>query len=60
MEVPSVAGQNDNATGWICLEFLGVEPLTQADIKDTRNDSVNSILPCGMSFTPEGTLTLVK
>jgi len=61
VEVPVVAGQHDNASGRICLEIFRIELFTQADVKDARNDSVNAVLrvPCGMSFTPEGSLTLI-
>ena len=44
MEVPRVAGQNDNAAGWICFEVLRIESIAQADVKETGNDRVNSIL----------------
>jgi hypothetical protein len=44
MEVPRVAGQNDNAAGWICVEVLRIESIAQADVKDAGNDRVNSIL----------------
>jgi hypothetical protein len=43
-EVPRVAGQNDNAARWICLEIFRLESRAQADVKDAGNHRVNSIL----------------
>src|SRR5262249_25614499 len=44
MEVPGIAGQNDDAAGRISLHRVAVELLAQADIEDTRHDRIDSIL----------------
>ena len=43
VEMPSVAGQNDNAARRIWLYLLAVEPLTESDVKDARHDRVDTI-----------------
>src|SRR6516162_10394956 len=40
MEVPGIAGQNDDAAGRISLHRVAVELLAKADIEDTRHDRV--------------------
>ena len=39
-----VAGQNDDATGRIRLELIGVELIAKADVKNAGYNCVNSIL----------------
>src|ERR1700722_5073718 len=40
VEVPSVAGQNDDAAGRISLQLIAVEPLTEADIENAGHHRV--------------------
>jgi len=44
VEVRRVAWQNDNATGRIRLEFIGVELITKADVENAGHYCVNPIL----------------
>jgi len=44
MEVRGVTGQNDYSAWWIRLQFIGVKLIPQADVKDSRNDRVYSVL----------------
>src|SRR5262249_17813286 len=61
VEVPRIAGQNDDAAGWICLDLIAVELFAEADVEDAGHDRVDPVLGClcGMSFTPDGALTLI-
>ena len=43
MKVGSVAGQDDDSTGWVCFQFLGIELVTQADVENASNDGINSV-----------------
>jgi hypothetical protein len=44
VEMGRITGQNDDATGRIRLEFIGVELITQADVENAGYHGVNSIL----------------
>ncbi len=44
MEVISAARQNDYATGWTCMKFIGVKLIAQPDVKHTGHHCVSSIL----------------
>src|SRR5215471_3926411 len=44
VEVPRIAGQNDDAAGWIRLDLVAVEPIAQADVEDTGHDRIDSVL----------------
>src|SRR4051794_33313351 len=44
VEMRRIARQNDNATGWIRLEFIGVELITLADVENAGDNCVNPIL----------------
>jgi hypothetical protein len=39
-----VAGQNYHGTGWIRLQFVGIELVAKPDVEDAGNDGVNAIL----------------
>src|SRR6516164_1807775 len=39
-----IAGQNDHAAGRICLQLVGIELIAEADVENTRNNCVDSIL----------------
>jgi hypothetical protein len=58
VEVPRVARQDDDAAGPISLEVSCRESIAQADVEDTRNDRVNSILrvPVRHKFHARGCL----
>jgi hypothetical protein len=63
VEVPCVAGQNDDAAGRIGLQAVTVESIAQADVENTGDDRIESRSSgClyGMSFTPAGSLTLIR
>src|ERR1700730_1951583 len=47
MEVPGIAGQNDDAAGRIGLHLVAVELLAETDIENARYDRVDAVL--GMS-----------
>ena len=44
MEVGCVAGQNDHGSGRIGHQLLGVEVITQPDVKDAGDDCVDTVL----------------
>src|SRR6478736_9761549 len=44
VEVGRIAGQNDNAPGWIRLHFIAVEMIAQADIENAGHDCVDPVL----------------
>jgi hypothetical protein len=44
VEVPSIAGQNDDAAGRISLYLFAVEPLAEADVENAGHHRVDSIL----------------
>ena len=44
MEVISAARQNDYATGWTCMKFIGVKLIAQLDVKHLGHHCVSSIL----------------
>ena len=61
VEVPCVARQDNNATGWVRLHLFAVEMFAQADVENAGHDCVvrSSGCLCGISFAPEDALTLV-
>ena len=44
MEVGRIAGQNNDAAGWIRFDLVAVELIPQADVEDARHDGVDSVL----------------
>src|SRR3989441_6915247 len=44
VEVGRMAGQNDDATGWIRLHPIAVELIAQADVEHAGHDRVHSVL----------------
>jgi hypothetical protein len=44
VEVPCVAGQNDDAAGWICLDLIAVEPIAQTNVENTGHDRIDAVL----------------
>ena len=44
VEVGRIAGQNDHATGRICLHLFAVELIAETDVENTKNNGVNSVL----------------
>jgi CheY-like chemotaxis protein len=44
VEMGRVAGQNDDGAGWIRLQLIGVELITQADVENAGDNGINSIL----------------
>src|SRR6266436_1844738 len=44
VEMGRIARQNDDATGGICLQLIGVELIAEADIENARHNCVHSIL----------------
>jgi len=44
VEMERVAGQNDDGTGWIGLQLVGVELITQAEVENAGDNCINSIL----------------
>jgi hypothetical protein len=44
MEVGRTAGQNNDCAGRISLQLIRIELITQANVKHTGNDCVNTIL----------------
>jgi hypothetical protein len=61
MEVPGVARQDDQAAGWMRLQFFGVEAIAQADIEDAGDDGIDAVLGMAMrhELHPDGTLTRI-
>jgi hypothetical protein len=61
MEMGSIAGQDDNATGRISLNLIITELIAEADVENAGYDRIDSVLRClcGINFTPDGTLTLI-
>jgi hypothetical protein len=63
-----IAGQNDNATGRIRLEFIGVELIAQADVENAGYNGVNPILRVPVwhqlntvrHFDPDGVGTSIR
>jgi len=43
MEMGRVAGKNDHGAGWIGMQPLSVELITNRDVENARNDSVEPI-----------------
>jgi len=43
MKVGRIAGQNDHRSGWVRLQFIGVELVAEANVKHAGNDCVNAI-----------------
>jgi hypothetical protein len=43
MKVGGIAGQNDHSSGWVRPQLIGLEFVTEANIKNTGNDCVNAI-----------------
>ena len=58
MEMRCIAGENDHGSGRIRFQSVGVEFVSEANIKNTRDDGVSSGCLCGINFTPRGTRTL--
>src|SRR5215471_11845474 len=58
MEVPRIAGQNDDAAGWICLDVIAVESIAEADVEHARHDRVDPVLrmPVRHQFCAAGRL----
>src|ERR1700731_1302106 len=44
MEVPGIAGQNDDAAGRVGLDLVAVELLAETDIENAGHDRVDSVL----------------
>jgi len=44
MKVVRVARQNDDAAGRIGSKLLGIEPITEADVENTRDNCVDAVL----------------
>src|SRR6266704_2472796 len=44
VEVPRIAGQNDDAAGWIRLDLIAVESIAQTDVENTGHDRIDSVL----------------
>ena len=44
VEVPRVAGQNDNTAGGIRLHFVAVELIAEANVEHTGHDRVDTVL----------------
>ena len=60
MEVGCIAGQNDALPGGYA-PLIAVELIAEADVENAGHDRVDPgrRVLCGISFTPEGTLTLI-
>src|ERR1700675_2335747 len=43
MEMPSLAGQNDDASGRIGFHLVAVELLAKSDVEDARHDRIDAI-----------------
>ena len=58
MEVPSIAGEHDNAAERIWLDLVPVESIAQADVENAGHDRINSILwvPVRHEFHAQGHL----
>jgi hypothetical protein len=56
-----IAGQNDDGARRIRLHLVTLEPIAEADVENAGDDCVDPVLRmlCGISRTPEGTLTLI-
>ena len=61
VEMPSAAGQDDEAARRIGLDLVAVELIAEADIEDARYYGVDPVLrmPMRMSLTPDGALTRI-
>ena len=44
LEVPRVAGQNDDAAGRIRPDLIAVEPIAETDVENTGHDGIDAIL----------------
>src|ERR1700731_3857346 len=43
MEMPSLAGQNDDASGRIGFHLVAVERLAKSDVEDARHDRIDAV-----------------
>ena len=61
VEVRRVARKNDNTAWRKCLHLIAIKLIAEADVEDARDDRVDTASGClcGISFTPDGTLTLI-
>ena len=48
VEMRRIAGQNDDASGRICLQLFRIELITQTDVENARDYRVDAILPVSM------------
>jgi hypothetical protein len=44
VEVPGITGQHDDAAGRVGFDPVAIEPVTEADLKNTGHDRVDAVL----------------